>query len=84
MICDGCQKEVIRATVMFEGDERWYLCVHCVPVRKSRIGLHLNKSGGYTVSPAYYEDITTRRMVRDAGEKTHHVENRVNRTHFVT
>lgn len=82
MICDGCQREVTRATFVKDGERALYFCVRCKsPHRTYPLGVGVNKNG-YTVSPAYYDDITSRRGVYENGER--HVETgHRNKTHFV-
>ena len=64
------------------GERALYLCAHCKPRHMTyALGVVTNKSG-YTVSPAYYDDITSRRSVYESDGR--HVETGHKlRTHFV-
>ena len=68
---------------MRDGERALYLCVCCLKPHKTYpLGVVTNKSGGYTVSPAYYDDITGRRGVYENGER--HIETGHKlKTHFV-
>ncbi len=67
---------------MKDGERALYLCAHCRPRQKTyALGVVVNKNG-YTVSPAYYDDITGRRSVYESDGR--HVETgHKKRTHFV-
>ncbi len=80
MICPKCSREVTVLRTHWRDGEMDEACLRCIPPERVYPLDGINKHG-YTVTPAYYDNITSRRSVYEGGE--HNVIHYKGTKHFV-